>query len=139
MTFYVNRREDMKDIVMNWGEDFLVAVTDDGKEIMGTLTWRKMDPGTLTFDGRLIENTAYELFSLVVPVEYRRSGVARKLCELALDKAKADKADIYLGKFTRPPNNPSDWPRPYIISRNKFRANRSTKVLRTTRISKSSF
>ena len=139
MTFYVNRREDMKDIVMNWGEDFLVAVTDDGKEIMGTLTWRKMDPGTLTFDGRLIENTAYELFSLVVPVEYRRSGVARKLCELAIDKAKADKADIYLGKFTRPPNNLSDWSGPYIISRNKFRANRSTKVLRTTRISKSSF
>ena len=29
MTFYVNRRSDMKDIVSHWGEDFLVAVTDD--------------------------------------------------------------------------------------------------------------
>ena len=98
MTFYVNRRNDMKDIVENWGENFLVAVTDDGKEIMGALTWKKMDPGTVVFDGRPIENTVYELFSLVVPVEYRRSGVARKLCELALDKAKADEAVIYLGK-----------------------------------------
>ena len=99
MTYYVTKRKDMKDIVKNWGENFLIAVTDDGKEIMGTLTWKKMDPGTLIYDGRPIENTVYELFSLVVPVEYRRSGVARKLCEIALDKAKADKADIYLGKF----------------------------------------
>ena len=89
----------MKNIVTNWGKNFLVAVTDDEKEIMGTLTWKKMDPGTLIFDGRPIENTVYELFSLVVPVKYRRSGVARKLCEMALEKAKADKADVYLGKF----------------------------------------
>ena len=57
-----------------------------------------MEPGTVIFDGRPIENTVYELFSLVVPVEYRRSGVARKLCEVALDKANQDKADVYLGK-----------------------------------------
>merc|ERR1711962_1837605 len=38
MTYYVNRRGDMKDIISNWGEDFLVAVTNDEKEIMGTLT-----------------------------------------------------------------------------------------------------
>ena len=29
MTFYVKRRDDMKDIVSHWGDDFLVAVTDD--------------------------------------------------------------------------------------------------------------
>ena len=70
----------------------------DGQKIMGTLTWKRMDPGTVIFDGRPIENTVYELFSLVVPVEYRRSGVARKLCEVALEKANQDKADVYLGK-----------------------------------------
>ena len=57
-----------------------------------------MEPGTVIFDGRPIENTVYELFSLVVPVEYRRSGVARKLCEVALEKANQDKADVYLGE-----------------------------------------
>ena len=70
----------------------------DGQKIMGTLTWKRMEPGTVIVDGCPIENTVYELFSLVVPVEYRRSGVARKLCEVALDKANQDKADVYLGK-----------------------------------------
>ena len=108
---------------------------------MGTLTWKKMEPGTVSFGGQLIESTVYELFSLVVPVEYRRSGVARKLCQVALDKAKTDKADIYLGKneninytgrIVLPLGHNS-----FYVFRNEFWADRSPEILRTTRISES--
>ena len=102
---------------------------------MGTLTWKKMEPGTVSFGGLLIERTVYELFSLVVPVEYRRSGVARKLCQVALDKAKTEKADIYLGKNM---NIIYRWEMiPFYVFRNEFWADRSPEILRTTRISES--
>ena len=89
-------RTDMNNIYENHKEDFFVAerFSVDGREILGTIGIQR-SPGEVKFRGERIENV-WEVYSLSVAKNERRSGIADKMMRKVEELAKLNNVGLFV-------------------------------------------
>lgn len=93
---YRAMRTDMNNIYENHKEDFFVAerFSVDGREILGTIGIQR-SPGEVKFRGERIENV-WEVYSLSVAKNERRSGIADKMMRKVEELAKLNNVGLFV-------------------------------------------